>query len=87
MALTAGLASNLVNFLFRYLLKDGDDSTAYAWFHEFFRLVFFILVSIFSFQMTTDFRGVMTLVGLGIVELITIYLLMRMHAYSQLSIS
>ena len=87
MALLAGLASNLVNFLFRYLLKDGDDSTAYAWFHEFFRLVFFMMISIFSFQLTSDIRGILVLVGLGIVELATIYLLMRMHAYSHLSIS
>lgn len=86
-AIVAGLASNLGNFLFRYLLKEGDDATAYAWFHEAFRLVFFTVISIFSFHLIVDQKGLLLLLGLGIAEFFAAYTLMKMHAYSHLSIS
>lgn len=86
-ALLGGLASNLGNFLFRYLLKEGDDATAYAWFHEAFRFIFYVIISIFSFQLFGGVKGIITLLGLGIIEFIAAYILMKMHTYSHLSIS
>jgi drug/metabolite transporter (DMT)-like permease len=86
-AVVAGLSSNLGNFLFRYLLKEGDDSTAFAWFHEVFRLIFFGVISIFSFQLAFDPKGLLYLLGLGIAEFFAAYTLMKMHAHSHLSIS
>jgi len=86
-AIVGGLASNLSNFLVRVLLKDGDDATAYAWFNEVFRLIFFSIVSIFTFRLVFDTRGFLLLLGLGIAELFGIYAVVKMHAYSDLSIS
>lgn len=86
-AVIAGLASNLGNFLFRYLLKEGDDATAYAWFHEVFRLIFFAIISIFSFHLIIDQKGLLLLLGLGVAEFFAAFTLMKMHAYSHLSIS
>jgi len=86
-AILGGLASNLGNFLFRYLLKEGDDSTAYAWFHEAFRFIFFLIVTIFSFHLVFEIKGLLTLIGLGFIELTAAFFLMKMHSYSHLSIS
>src|SRR6266568_8008515 len=86
-ALVAGLASNLGNFLFRYVLREGDDATAYAWFHEAFRLFFFGIISLFSFHLIFDPKGLFYLLCLGVAEFLAAYTLMKMHAYSHLSIS
>lgn len=86
-AIVGGLASNLSNFLVRLLLKDGDDATAYAWFNEVFKLIFFSIVSIFSFRLVFDTKGFLLLLGLGIAEFFGIYAVVKMHAYSDLSIS
>ena len=86
-AIFAGLASNLGSFFFRHILKDGDDSTAYAWLFEAMRLVIFLLISIFNFRLIFSFSSLLTLVGLGIIELVSVFFMMKMHAYSHLSIS
>lgn len=86
-AIIAGLASSLGSFLARFLLKDGSDATAYAWFHEVFRLIFFIIISITSFHFVFDIKGFLLLLGLGVAEFFAVYFMMKMHAYSYLSIS
>jgi len=47
LAILAGISSNIFNTLNRYLLKDGQDGTAYAWGIEFMRLIFFGILAIF----------------------------------------
>lgn len=86
-ALLAGIGSNLSAFLFRYLLKDGEDASSYAWFHEAFRLIFFGIIAFFDFRLSSDFKGIFYLSLLGICEFFAIYLIMKMHSYSHLSIS
>lgn len=89
-AILGGLASNLENFLFRYILKDGEDSTVYSWFHEFFRLFFYGAVIVFSlknFEIKNINAGIFPLIGLGLIEFLTIYTFMKMHSFSHLSIS
>jgi drug/metabolite transporter (DMT)-like permease len=86
-ALLAGLASNLANFLFRYLLKDGDDTTSYAWFHQAFRFAFFFWMALFNFRLELGVQSFLALTLLGAAEFIAGLILMKMHAYSHLSIS
>jgi drug/metabolite transporter (DMT)-like permease len=86
-ALLGGLVSNLGNFLFRYLLKEGDDYTAYAWFYQAFRFIFFLIVSIFSFSFVGGIKGILILLVLGLGEISSAYFLMAMHSHSHLSIS
>jgi len=86
-AALGGLASNASNFLFRYILKSGDDPSGYAWFHETFRLIFFSFVLLFGFDLVVSPISPATLIGLGVVEFAAAYYLMKMHAYSHLSIS
>ncbi len=86
-AVLAGVFSNLGSFFFRYLLKDGDDSTAYAWFYELMRLCIFSFIALFSFKLSVDIRSLTMLVILGILEFLAIFFMMKMHAFSHLSVS
>ena len=88
LSILAGLASNAFNFISRYLLKNQEDSTAYAWFFEFVRFLFFILAAI-----TVDRKVIFTeqsivlFLLLGLTEWISVYWYMKMHEHSHLSIS
>lgn len=87
LALVAGIFSNLSNFFNRYLLKDGDDSTVYAWFFEFSRFIVFGIFAFFDFHIVFSLHAIISLVLMGIVEFLAVFLYMKMHAYSHLSIS
>jgi drug/metabolite transporter (DMT)-like permease len=88
LAILAGIASNAFNFLNRYLLKDKEDATAYAWFFETVRFFFFIVVALiidWKFVLTT--QSVILFLLLGFTEWISVYWYMKMHEHSHLSIS
>lgn len=87
LAIFAGLASNAFNFINRYLLKNEEDSTAYAWFFEASRLAFFAVIAIFDWKIILTIQSITLFLLLGLSEWIAIYWYMKMHEHSHLSIS
>lgn len=88
LAILAGFASNAFNFISRYLLRDQEDATAYAWFFELIRVLFFMSVAItFDWKFVATPLSLLLFLLLGITEWIAVYWYMKMHMYSQLSIS
>src|SRR5258706_14092872 len=87
LAILAGIASNIFNFLSRYVLKDQDDPTVYAWFFETIRFVAFALIAIVDWKLILSLRSVILFILLGLTEWISVYWLMKLHKHSHLSIS
>src|SRR6185369_8208561 len=86
-AILSGLASNGFNYISRYLLKDDEDSTAYAWFFEAMRLIVFVSISLFDWKLIITPQSLAIFILLGLTEWISVYWYMKMHEYSHLSIS
>lgn len=88
LAVLAGIFSNVLNFFSRFILKDKDgDATAWAWTFEFLRLLFFLPFIFFDFKMTFSLKAILILLSVGLTEFISVYLYMKMHKYTHLSIS
>lgn len=88
LAILAGLASNAFNFINRYLLKEQEDSTAYAWFFETIRFIFFVLMAlILDWKIILTPYSLLLFLLLGITEWIAVYWYMKMHEHAHLSIS
>lgn len=86
-ALFNGLSSNAYNFFNRYILKDGEDPTIYAWFVQLLRLIVFSIFALFDWHIILKPPSIFLFFLLGFTEWISIYLYMKMHAYNHLSIS
>src|SRR5260221_2042518 len=86
-ALVSGLLSNTSNFLHRFLLKDDKDPALYTWFLEVIRLLVAIVFLFFNFYLFLSSKTLLLLLVLGIVEAISIYVYMKQHAFTSLSIS
>jgi len=87
-AAIGGLSSNLFNFLSRYILrKNGGDSSAWAWLYETVRAPLFLILALFNFKLILNLHSALLFFGVGITEFISVYLYMKMHQYSHLSIS
>src|SRR6185503_10244985 len=88
LAIVAGIASNAFNFMNRYLLKDQEDSTAFAWFFESIRFLFFTIAAIlFEWKVVFTTQSILLFLLLGFTEWISVYWYMKMHKHSHLSIS
>lgn len=87
LAVLAGFASNLYNFFNRYLLKEGDDATSYAWLVELIRLIIAFSVIRFDYSINNSNRAIFLLLLLSLIELVSVYVFMKMHAFSHLSVS
>lgn len=83
----AGLASNGFNITNRTALKDNGDATAYGWWFELVRTTFFLGVLIFTNVPTLTISMILPLTLVGLAELFSVYVFMKMHAYTHLSIS
>lgn len=83
----AGIASNAFNFISRYLLKDQEDATAYAWFFEVIRVIFFAIIAIVDWKLIITLQSIIIFVLLGLTEWIAVYWYMKMHEHTHLSIS
>lgn len=83
----AGLASNGFNITNRTALKDNGDATAYGWWFELVRTTFFLGVLIFTTVPTLTISMILPLTLVGLAELFSVYVFMKMHAYTHLSIS
>ncbi len=86
-AILAGLGSNLGSFFFRLILKDRDDPTAYAWLFELMRLCIFAVFCFSGFRLVLDAPSLLALIGLGVSEFVSVFFMMKMHAFSHLSVS
>lgn len=84
-----GFSSSIFNFINRYVLKKNGDSTTYAWWFEFLRTSIFLVVVLFGLlnSFSFDISHFYILVLLGIVEFVTVFVYMRMHAITDLSLS
>jgi drug/metabolite transporter (DMT)-like permease len=87
LSIIAGLASNVFNFINRYLLKGDEDSTAYTWFYEVTRLFAFSLIAIVDWKLVLTSYSIIIFLLLGITEWISAYWYMKMHEHAHLSIS
>lgn len=87
LAALAGLGSNIINFFSRYIVKDDGDATAWAWTFEFLRLIIFIPFLFFDFKLQITLKSLTILLAVGLTEFIAVYLYMKMHQFSHLSIS
>lgn len=87
LAILAGFASNFFNFVSRFALKDEGDPTAWAFFFEFVRLIIFASFLLFDFSIKLEPKAFIYLFLVGFTEFISVYLYMKMHKYSHLSIS
>jgi len=88
LSILAGLASNAFNFISRYLLREQEDSTAFAWFFEFVRFLFLIIVAItIDRKIILTEQSIILFFLLGITEWVSVYWYMKMHEHTHLSIS
>ncbi len=87
LAAAAGLASTGFNIVNRTALKKNGDATAYGWWFEFVRTVFFFVVVVIrgGFELRPEMLVPLVLVSFS--ELFSVYVFMKMHAYTELSIS
>jgi drug/metabolite transporter (DMT)-like permease len=83
----AGLASNGFNITNRTALKNQGDATAYGWWFEMVRTTFFLCVMLFKPLPSLTLAMLTPLALVGISELFSVYVFMKMHAYTDLSIS
>jgi len=88
LSIIAGLASNAFNFISRYILKEQEDATAYAWFFEAVRFLFFAVTAIIvDWKIILSTQSIILFLLLGLTEWISVYWYMKMHENSHLSIS
>lgn len=86
-AILAGLCSNLFNFLYRYILKDGEDEVAFGWFSETIRFTTYAFFATFSFKVSGPSYIWIILLAVGIVNIFSTFVFVKMHSFSQLSMS
>jgi drug/metabolite transporter (DMT)-like permease len=82
----SGLASNFFNTILRRTLKDGRDSTAYAWWFELFRFIFFVLFTVGLFLCLFLLQSVLV-AHVGSERSRRAHTYMKMHSLTELSIS
>ncbi|MDE2025362.1 MAG: EamA family transporter [Patescibacteria group bacterium] len=87
LAFLAGICSNVFNFFSRFVLKDKDDPTAYAWYFELIRFVSFTVVAFVDWRLIITLQSIALFILLAITEVLASYWLMKMHQYNHLSIS
>lgn len=87
LSLGAGLSSVGFNLINRHTLKDDADSTAYAWWFEVIRLGFFGCLALFNFQVVWTWQSLVALMSLGLTEFFCVFLYMKMHRLTELSLS
>ncbi len=87
LATLAGVGSNVFNFISRFLLKEKGDATTWAWTFETLRLIVFVILAIFDFRIQFNLHTLILLSLIGLTEVISVFLYMKMHQYSHLSIS
>lgn len=83
----AGICASVFNSLLRRELRNGRDPTTYAWWYELIRLVFFGLLIPFYPRFDFSWTHLCLLGLLGLVEFGSVYVYMKMHSATELSLS
>ncbi len=88
LAVIAGLASNIYNIFNRVILrKEQSDPTAFAWITEITRLLMGLLFIPINFMILITTKSVILFTLLSLIEVASVFVFMKMHAYSNLSVS
>lgn len=87
LVIISGLSSNFFNTILRRTLRDGRDSTAFGWWFELLRLVFFALFLFWDYSLVVTASNLFWLLVLGLCEVVAVYTYMRMHSLTELSVS
>lgn len=83
----AGVCTAIFNSLLRSTLRTGRDPTAFAWWYELIRLAFFGVLIPFSPQFDFTWTHLALLGVLGMAEFGAVYVYMKMHSATELSLS
>lgn len=83
----SGLSSSLFNYVNRYVLKANGDSTSFAWWFEVLRVIIFLIILPFDNFIIWSHKTIFLLLLIGIIEVFSVYFFMKMHSFSELSIS
>ena len=86
-AIFAGIFSTSFNYINRNFLKDNQDTTSYAWLFELTRTLLFVPIIILEIPFKVVSFSAIYLLLLGVVEFFSVYVFMKMHAHTHLSIS
>ncbi|OGV92222.1 hypothetical protein A3B57_03005 [Microgenomates group bacterium RIFCSPLOWO2_01_FULL_47_10] len=87
-SLIAGLFSIAMQYVNRRGLRGKHDPTAYAWWFEVIRTLFFLLLLPFDYSVNlTSAKDVVSLIIPGLIEIAAVYSFMKMFAHAQLSVS
>lgn len=86
-AIGAGLASNISNYITRYIVKDEKDSLTFSLFLEVFKIFIFSALAFFDFRINLSPKTIFLLLIIVISEPVAIFAYMKMHEYNHLSIS
>ncbi len=87
LAVFSGITTSIFNAINRHTLRDGQDSSVYGWLFEVTRVLFFALLLPWQVQMVWTPRNLLILFALGLSELAGVYLYMKMHSSTELSLS
>jgi drug/metabolite transporter (DMT)-like permease len=88
LAVIAGVASNIFNILNRVILrKEHSDPTAFAWITEITRLFMGLAFVPLNFMLLITTKSLVLFILLSLVEVASTFVFMKMHAYSNLSVS
>ncbi|MFH1244625.1 MAG: DMT family transporter [bacterium] len=87
LAILAGLGTIGFNTFNRQTLQKGHDSTVYAWLFEIMRILIFLPFLLFDYQVIWSWASARAFLLMGFTELVSVYLFMKMHSHSDLSLS
>lgn len=86
-AMSAGLLSSLFNFLTRFALTKDKDSSASGWFSEVVRVLIVLVFIPWDGALSLSTHTLFIFIALGVIEFFSVFIFMKMHAFTHLSIS
>jgi len=87
LTLLAGVGTIIFNSYNRFTLSKGHDSTVNAWGYEIARILIFLPFLLFDYHVVWTLSSIRIFLLMGVTELISVYLFMKMHASTELSLS
>jgi len=85
--LLGGFANIGYSFISRKSLKDSDDALLYSCWFSILRTIPLIPILFIDYQFLPSFKNIFFLILLGLINTVNIFLFMRMHSRTELSIS
>lgn len=87
LAVAAGLASNLANYIARHIMRNNEDALAFSFYLELVKVAIFGVLAIFDFHINLSPKTLLLLLIIIISEPFAIFLYIKMHEYTHLSVS